>query len=66
MKGSTQLSIQPVNVQISQIVTPMGVITISPVRKLDRSEARNPRFGGGGVGGSCMRVLAVSGTSVVI
>jgi hypothetical protein len=54
ISGKTQLSIHPVSVQISQIVTPMGAITTIPAKKLDRRPAKRPRFSGGGVSGSCM------------
>ena len=67
MSGRTQLSIQPVSVQISQIVTPIGAMTTIPAKKLDRSPAKKPRFGGGGVSGNCMRVWCVrSGPSLTL
>ena len=47
MKGQTQLSIQPVTVQISQSVSPIGAITTTPVRKFALSRARIPRRRGG-------------------
>jgi hypothetical protein len=54
--GSTQLSIQPTKVQISQTVSPMGAITTTPARKLFRSPVKRPRFGCGNGGGRSGRL----------